>query len=113
MTRPLSILAALMMGGCAGVSHIIQTYSSVSPVDVPTSADNWQVFDRPDLGRIMVNPSLGSALVTGVTLYQGVAPKPMAQEAAESYLKNTGRTCTVTDGYIVQSPQWEFKYSCG
>jgi hypothetical protein len=40
-------------------------------------------------------------------------PKPVFQEAAEAYLKQSRRDCQIADGYLFVQRQWEFKYRCG
>jgi len=34
------------------------------------------------------------------------------REAAEAFLAQSGRTCRITDGYLVVAPSWEFAYVC-
>ncbi|MBA4131531.1 MAG: hypothetical protein C0519_08895 [Hyphomicrobium sp.] len=111
--RLLAVLSGCALAGCGGVSHVVETYGSISSVPVQTPEDTFQVFDRPDKGTMMVNPSIGVAAAHGATFGLAGSAKPGYQRAAEQYLANTGRaSCVIVDGYEVLKPQWEFKYRC-
>lgn len=79
--------------------------------------DTWRIFDKPAEGRLMITPSLGTAAVNALKsgpfgIFDTDIPKPYYQQAVEGWLVSTGRSCNVTDGYLLIRPQWEFKYSC-
>lgn len=96
----------------------MQAYSDVPVQQVTTQYDTFRVFDKPAENRMMVTSSLASAAAQGFTggllLNPTVTatPKPVFEEAAQAYLKQTGRNCKIVDGYLLVNPQWEFKYSC-
>lgn len=100
------------------MSYAMQ-YEGTPVVPVQTGYDTFRVFDKPAEGRMMVTSSMSAAMsggaVSGLTLgaAPASAPKPYFQEAARKHLDSTGRqTCTITDGYLIIEPQWEFRYSC-
>jgi hypothetical protein len=106
-------------GGCASVNYITQGYGDVPINEVTTQYDTFRIFDKPSDNRMMVTSSLASAMGQGFAgglLFNPTLtanPKPVFEEAAQAYLKKTGRTCQITDGYLLIQPQWEFKYNCG
>jgi hypothetical protein len=118
--RRLFCVAALagLLSGCAGLNYAMENYKGVEVQNVEYQGHPWRVFDKPAENRMMVTPSIGRAMglgaVSGITL--GAAspdlPKPEIQGAAEAWLIKTGRTCQITDGYVIANPQWEFKYTC-
>lgn len=115
-----TIAAALCLGltGCASMEYIVKNYNDVPVVEHTTSYDTFRVFDKPREGRMMITSSIGAAaaggFAKGLTFGASgtVAPKPVYQEAVESYLAKTGRACRVTDGTLLADPQWEFRYEC-
>ncbi|MBS0233463.1 MAG: hypothetical protein JSR99_08245 [Proteobacteria bacterium] len=106
------------VSGCASMNYIMQAYDGVPVQQVATQYDTFRVFDKPAEGRMMITSSLASAAAQGfaggLLLNPTVTatPKPVFEEAAQAYLKQTGRNCKITDGYLLVNPQWEFKYSC-
>lgn len=81
--------------------------------------DTYRVFEHPNRDRIMTTPSLGKAtgqgFVKGATL--GMAdvqtPEQLHEAAARKYLDETGRAeCTITRGYLLMVPQYEFFFEC-
>jgi hypothetical protein len=103
--------------GCAGLNSALE-YSDVMVMSFMDDKGGWRFFDKPAEGRLMITPSLsraaGEGAVTGLTLVIADTdiPKSEYQAAVESWLKQSGRDCTVTDGYKLIRPQWEFKYNC-
>ena len=61
-----------------------------------------------------IGASMGEGLLKGLTL--GAAdtdiPKPIYQAGVADWLKSQDRSCTITDGYKLIRPQWEFRYHC-
>jgi len=110
--------AGVATSGCASFSYITQAYNGVPVQQVSTQYDTFRVFDKPTENRMMITSSLASAAAQGFTgglLLNPTAtasPKPIFEEAALAYLKQTGRNCKIMDGYLLVNPQWEFKYSC-
>lgn len=116
--KPLTILLfSLLIAGCAGMNYVLDNYSGVSPVEHVMVEDTYRIFDKPSQNRLMITPSLGSSVASGAAIglfgaSETVGPKPVFSKAVLSYLKSTGRECKIIDGYVVLSPQWEFKYQC-
>jgi hypothetical protein len=110
--------AGLLLGGCAGMSYALEHYSGVEVIGVEMPDDTYRVFDKPAENRMMVTSSVAAALGQGAGrgLTLGAAnttpPKPRFQAAAEKHLADTGRTCRITDGYLIIEPQFEFRYDC-
>lgn len=119
MKKLLVIATFFVLGGCAGMSYAINTYSNVELKYIKMDDDEYRIFDRPDLGKLMVTSSIGSAMGQGVgkgLLLMSVdttPPKPMFQSAARKFLNETGREqCKIVDGYLIIAPQYEFTYEC-
>lgn len=116
MTVALS--AMVLVSGCAGVGYILENYTGVEVVQVAMPDDTYRVFDKPSEGKMMVTSSIGAAAGQGIgkgltlTILDTTPPKPRFQAAAEKFLVDSGRTCVITDGYILITPQFEFKYTC-
>ena len=118
----LMILTVLALGGCAGVNYVVHEYSGIEPKSFDVAGeDTYRVFDRPDVNKLMITPSLNKAMGAGalqgltfggVDAMDSIGPKPMFEHAALAYLASTGRQCRIIDGYLVVRPQWEFKYDC-
>lgn len=119
------VLAALgatsvLLAGCtSGMQYALSEYTGVEVKNFEVQdEDTYRVFDKPDARKLMITPSLSRAAGMGVTrgLTFGAAgsdnPKPLYERAALGYLASTGRACRIIDGYVVETPQWEFKYDC-
>lgn len=112
LMRSPSLFLCIFLAGCAGFKEA-REYRDATVVRFMDSNDNWRIFDKPDEGRLMITTSLGRAAGLGLTNpIGGDFPKPEYQSAAAGWLVSTGRQCTITDGYLLVRPQWEFKYSC-
>lgn len=114
---------ALMLAGCgAGAQYAMSEYSGVEVKSFALEGDDiYRVFDKPASNKLMITPSFGKAMMAGaaqgatfgaVDAMDTIGPKPMFERATVEYLKSTGRTCRIVDGYVVIKPQWEFKYDC-
>lgn len=112
-----AIAACAALMGCAGFDQAM-TYSGIDPVHFDSGDATWRIFDKPAEGKLMITPTLGNAMGQGVLkgLTFGAAdtdiPKSQYQGAVEAWLKHTGRSCTIIDGYKIIQPQWEFTYRC-
>jgi hypothetical protein len=114
------ILGSLAGGCTSGVQYAVSEYTGVEvkQIEVPGD-DTYRIFDKPAANKMMVTSSLASAASQGFA--QGLTfgainaapPKPRYEAAAIAWLKETGReSCRIVDGYLIQQPQWEFKYNC-
>lgn len=119
----LTLISAVPLAGCgAGVQYAVQEYQGI-PVQSFNMGEGegertFRIFDKPAANKLMITPSLGDAagmgFASGLTFgaLNADNPKPIYESAAAGYLKSTGRTCRIVDGYLVEKPQWEFKYDC-
>jgi len=108
---------ALFLTGCAGMDAAMD-YSGTEAIHFDSGDATWRIFDKPTEGKLMITPTMGEAMTEGMLsgLTFGAAdtdiPKSTYQSAVVAWLARTGRKCTVTDGYKLIKPQWEFKYAC-
>jgi len=113
------LTVAVLLGGCSGSNYLSENYAKTRASVISTTHDTWWVSDRPDRGKILVERNPASAAAQGVIgglLFNptvAAAPKPLYQEAAEKFLVESGRSCSIKDGYLVIEPSWEFSYECG
>jgi hypothetical protein len=105
------------LGGCAGFDDAVEVsdqYTGTPIIRYDTAGGSWRISDKPNEGRLKIGPSLagsfGAAFGRGVTFT--TPPMEEYQETVEDWLASTGRSCSVTDGYLLVDPQWEFKYAC-
>jgi hypothetical protein len=111
-------LLAALLSGCATADSPVDHYRGVQPMPIEYGGDTWRIFDKPPEDRLMVTPSVaktaGMALANGLTLgtLAEDLTKPEYQSAVEAWLARTGRTCRVTDGYVIARLRWEFRYAC-
>ena len=114
---PFCCAACLCLAGCAGFDEAVEVadeYAGTPVVQYENADGSWRIYDKADEGRLKIGPSLAgslSAAFGGVVTFAAL-PKDDYQGTVESWLASTGRMCTVTDGYLLVSPQWEFRYSC-
>jgi hypothetical protein len=114
---PAVVGACHLLGGCTGLDEAVDVsgqYSGTPVVRYDNDGGSWRISDKPNEGRLKIGPSLagsfGAAFGRVVTFTP--LPKDEYQETVEDWLSSTGRRCTVTDGYLLIDPQWEFKYAC-
>jgi hypothetical protein len=90
-------------------------YADVAMVNYSDSSGLWRIYDMPGENRMKIGPSLartfGGAFGPEVTF----VPPTMGEtrQTAQSWLSGRGRPCTITNGRLLVSPQWEFQYACG
>lgn len=109
-----AVLAAAMLAltACGNVGYVVETYSAKNRTFVEKDGATWWVYDRPDLGRVMVNAPIGAAAVSGAT-FGAVEPQyPAFAAVADQFLKAGGRTCAIGTGTEVVTNQVEFPYTC-
>ena len=114
MTKhPLVALSALvLLAGCSGLNYAVQNYGDVDSKAHYYNGQKFSIFDKPDVGRLMVTPSAGQAFLQGLTFGLAATPEMTMQNAAQSYLDQTGRKCTVGDPKLIVDPQYEVFYVC-
>lgn len=111
------IVMTAALGGCSSFSYLGENYGAMQAKIIATKADTWRVFDRTAESKLLVqrNPTAASQSVVsslGLNATNAALPQPEYREAAETFLAQSGRTCRVTDGYLVVAPSWEFTYEC-
>lgn len=109
-------LALSVLAGCSGISEAMN-YSGTKPFDYQHKGATWRIYDQPENSRLMITPSLAKSGELGVTrvttLGNSTAPYATAEPyrpAATAYLASKG--CTITEGNLVITPQYEFSYAC-
>jgi hypothetical protein len=111
------IATCLSLSGCAGLDEAIEVsdeYAGTPVVRYDNASGSWRISDKPNEGRLKIGPSLAGSFgaAFGRTVTFTALPKNENQETVEDWLTSTGRSCTITDGYLLVDPQWEFRYSC-
>lgn len=100
----------LTLAGCMTFNHIIDHYGAENTVKgkVATADGDFKIMDNASEGRMMITFA-GMGTVT-----QGTPPLPWVRDAAQAWLVQTNRAtaCALTEGYLFQAPQYEFRYQC-
>lgn len=117
LNQPILFAACLALSGCAGFDEAVEAsdeYSQTPVTQYENAGGSWRIADKANENRLKIGPSLarsfGAAFGGTVTFVQ--LPKEEYQAAVEGWLASSGRSCMVTDGQLLVSPQWEFRYSC-
>ena len=114
------ILAALILSGCGNMGYVIKTYGSVDKTELDYEEHTYRIFDRKDIGKVMITPSIGQAMrggaIKGAT-FGGLNiqdDKGRFTSVATTYLQKDRPTeiCDVKSGEMILDPQWEFVYLC-
>lgn len=113
------LVGAIALSGCAGANYAMTHYSNV-PVHSFTSSNGatFRIFDKPTENRMMITPSLaasmGGGAVKGITfgMANPSSSEVVFRDAAEQYIRSTGRVCRATDIAKVIDPQFEIRYTC-
>ena len=105
------------LSGCAGFDEAVEIsdqYAGTPVMRYDNAGGSWRISDKPNEGRLKIGPSLAGSFSAafGRMVTFTAPPRDEYQGAVEGWLNSTGRSCTVTDGYLLVDPQWEFKYSC-
>jgi hypothetical protein len=111
------IAAYVSLSGCTGFDEAVEIsdqYAGTPVVRYDNAGGSWRISDKPREGRLKIGPSLAGSFSAafGRTVTFTAPPKDEYQDTVEGWLTSTGRNCTVTEGYLLVDPQWEFKYSC-
>jgi len=117
----LLVFVAVTQSACGNLGYIVQTYdSSTIRSDFDYQGDTYRIFDRKDLSKVMITPSLGSSALNGVargaTLFAVNVDddKTRFTDVAVAYLAKdrTPQICKILEGKLLVTPQWEFVYLC-
>jgi len=110
-------LIAAALAGCAGVDKALEYERKVYVVSMPEG--DYRIFEHPKRDRLMTTPSLdrvlGQSVLNSATLGMATNMNHEARQeaAARKYLDTTGRAhCTITRGYLLIEPQYEFLFEC-
>lgn len=111
------VALGVSLSGCTGFDEAVEIsdqYAGTPIARYDNAGGSWRISDKPDEGRLKIGPSLAGSFSAafGRMVTFTAPPRDEYQEAVEGWLNSTGRSCTVTDGYLLVDPQWEFKYSC-
>lgn len=119
--KGLLLVLGILMTGCGNLGYVIKTYDQTCiRSDFEFEDRTYRMFDRKDLHKVMITPSIGTAMAhgaaTGAT-FGGVnidEHNPVYEKATKEYLKKEfpGEQCEVFNGRMVLDPQWEFEYKC-
>lgn len=114
---------AITQTACGTMGHIASTYGGFSDVqrsEFYYQGEEYRMFDRKDLGRLMITPSIGTALSNGVV--RGATMYSVNIDNDETRFKNvavaflakerTREICNITESKLLITPQWEFVYLC-
>ena len=113
-----ALFACIGLSGCAGFDEAVAVSDEYSAVPVVSYTDRnglWRISDMPEESRLKIGPSLARSIGGSFGPEVTFVPPTMreTQGTAQSWLASSGRTCTITDGRLLVSPQWEFRYACG
>ncbi len=86
----------------------------------PRGGQSFEIMDNPSRGRLMIGPGSGGGATEGFVknLGMGVAnslvatPPVVYRDAAEQFLRSTGRNCTAQDVTAIMEPRYEVRYQC-
>lgn len=111
--------SAFLLSACGGVGYALENYTGVQVERIEANGETWRILDKPEEGRLMITPSIGRAAAVGAaqgaTFGLSDGGRDTFQEfraAAATYLGNGEARCTITNGALVVSPQYEFFYVC-
>ena len=66
MKKIIIIGAVFLLTGCGNLGYIIKTYDSTTTrSDFDYQDETYRIFDRKDLSKVMITPSLGSSALHG------------------------------------------------
>ncbi|MBZ9653494.1 hypothetical protein [Phyllobacterium lublinensis] len=119
-TRLAAPLLILAFSGCAGIDYAKTNYGGYPQQQFKAAnGQTFEIIDNPSRGRLMIGP--GAAVATEgfvKNLGMGVAnsivatPPVVYRDAAEQFLRSTGRNCTAQDVTAIMDPRYEVRYQC-
>lgn len=122
MSRNLAAAAsvALVLSSCATSSETarMRSYNQKATI-VKMPDETYRLYDHPTDSTVIVSPGLGRVVAIGITqgatlgLADAMTPEQRMEAAARQHLANTGRgACSITSGYLLVKPLYEFSYTC-
>ena len=118
LTAPLLLMA---LSACAGIDYAKSNYGGLPQQQFTTSGgQSFLIIDNPAKSRMMIQPGGGSSAAEGFvkSLGSGLAnslittPPVVYRDAAEQFLRNTGRHCNAQDVTAIMEPRYEVRYLC-
>jgi len=101
---------------CSGFSYVYKNYGGVKVLKHHGPDFAIRVFDKPEEGRMMVTPTLGSSMAQGAVagwtlgMVDTSGSKRQMQTQAQDFLDHNERNATIYKGDMILKPQWEFWY---
>jgi hypothetical protein len=109
-------VAAAALGGCASFSYFSDNYAAMEAQTIIAKGEAWRVSDRATERKLLVQRNVGNTPPQGLAgagnLTAAASARSDYEAAAEAFLAQSGRTCTIKDGAAVIPPSWEFTYEC-
>jgi hypothetical protein len=118
MHRALVGFAALCLSACAYPQYVNDDYRYIPLTTFAHDNHTYRIFDKPSAGKMIITPSLVTAMSDGVIRnatfgrYHNRTERQTLEAAAAAYLARHGRNCAITSGSLAYDPQWEFTYVC-
>lgn len=121
LKRAATLLTIALLSGCASVSYMQKTYSSMKKEHfVHASLPNgFDIYDNATESKMLIIIDKAAAIqkgaISGATLYIADVKTPLEtiKHAAGLYLASNGRNCTVTGATAVLQPtNYEATYTC-
>ena len=111
-------LALTALSGCAYPQYVNDEYRYIPLTNFAHGNRSFRIFDKPSAGRLIITPSLstamGNAVIRSATFgeYDNKPQQATLEAAVQAYFIAQGRKCTLTGSSLVYDPQWEFTYEC-
>jgi hypothetical protein len=115
---PLIGVMAALLSACAYPQYVNDEYRYIPLKTFAHDNRSYRIFDKPSAGKLIITPSLATAVSDGVIRnatfgrYHNRTERHTIETAAQAFLTSQGRKCTLTGGDLVYDPQWEFTYVC-
>lgn len=117
-TNPLLAILALTLSACASPQYVNDEYRYIPLTNFAHANQSFRIFDKPSAGRLIITPSLSTAMsdvvIRNATFgkYNNSTEQNALEQAVIAYLSSQGRKCTVTGASLMYDPQWQFTYDC-
>lgn len=117
-TNPLLAILALTLSACASPQYVNDEYRYIPLTNFAHANQSFRIFDKPSAGRLIITPSLSTAMsdvvIRNATFgkYNNSTEQNALEQAVIAYLSSQGRNCTVTGASLMYDPQWQFTYDC-
>jgi hypothetical protein len=112
------LLVFFALAGCAYPQYVNDEYRYVPLTNFSHDNRSFRIFDKPSAGRLVITPSLSTAMsdvvIRGATFgeFHNATDQTTLERAVEAYFVALGRSCKLTGSSLIYDPQWEFSYEC-